>query len=103
MKSCAKYHGRYSCFLNQHPESDGQVKYKGEPVDDKKIRLFGSQKYSERKHRLFPRFKLRLKYVIAKCNYFLIFMLLLQFLTRYSAYMCRYIFYIFDSDNAELT
>lgn len=50
MKSCAEDHGRYTCFLEQHPKSDGQIEDKAEPVDDQKVNLFSRQKYSTREH-----------------------------------------------------
>jgi len=34
MKSSAKDHGRYTCFLEQHPKSDGQIEDEAEPMDD---------------------------------------------------------------------
>lgn len=48
MKSCAKYHGWYSCLLEQHPKADGQVEDEGEPVDDQDVRLLGGQKETAR-------------------------------------------------------
>lgn len=50
MKSCAKYYGWYTCSLEQHPKSDGQVEDKGEPVNDQNVRLFGGQEYSAKEH-----------------------------------------------------